>query len=193
MRFRIIRQKRQHKEKKSSSDDDESDFLQAAMFGLQVGSMITGARGKARASRAQLQANQAAIGDINKALGGLEETALARQETAEEETNVAFEESARQSSTMFDDLQKSTEDASGKQGFAFSGEVSENFEVMQKRMQDQFGVTKENLDRNLEKTVASIEEWKLGETERLSAEKRKLEYQNQTLGATSSTWGALFG
>lgn len=193
MRYRIIRQKRQHKEKKSSSDDDESDFLQAAMFGLQVGSMITGARGKARASRAQLQANQAAIGDINKALGGLEETALARQETAEEETNVAFEESARQSSTMFDDLQKSTEDASGKQGFAFSGEVSENFEVMQKRMQDQFGVTKENLDRNLEKTVASIEEWKLGETERLSAEKRKLEYQNQTLGATSSTWGALFG
>ena len=193
MRYRIIRQKRQHKEKKSSSDDDESDFLQAAMFGLQVGSMITGARGKARASRAQLQANQAAIGDINKALGGLEETALARQETAEEETNVAFEESARQSSTMFDDLQKSTEDASGKQGFAFSGEVSENFEVMQKRMQDQFGVTKENLDRNLEKTVASIEEWKLGETERLSAEKRKLEYQNDTLGATSSTWGALFG
>ena len=193
MRYRIIRQKRQHKEKKSSSDDDESDFLQAAMFGLQVGSMITGARGKARASRAQLQANQAAIGDINKALGGLEETALARQETAEEETNVAFEESARQSSTMFDDLQKSTEDASGKQGFAFSGEVSENFEVMQKRMQDQFGVTKENLDRNLEKTVASIEEWKLGETERLSAEKRKLEYQNQTLGATSSTWSALFG
>ena len=193
MRFRIIRQKRQHKEKKSSSDDDESDFLQAAMFGLQVGSMITGARGKARASRAQLQANHAAIGEINKALGGLEETALARQETAEEETNVAFEESARQSSTMFDDLQKSTEDASGKQGFAFSGEVSENFEVMQKRMQDQFGVTKENLDRNLEKTVASIEEWKLGETERLSAEKRKLEYQNQTLGATSSTWGALFG
>ena len=193
MRYRIIRQKRQHKEKKSSSDDDESDFLQAAMFGLEVGSMITGARGKARASRAQLQANQAAIGDINKALGGLEETALARQETAEEETNVAFEESARQSSTMFDDLQKSTEDASGKQGFAFSGEVSENFEVMQKRMQDQFGVTKENLDRNLEKTVASIEEWKLGETERLSAEKRKLEYQNQTLGATSSTWGALFG
>ena len=193
MRYRIIRQKRQHKEKKSSSDDDESDFLQAAMFGLQVGSMITGARGKARASRAQLQANQAAIGDINKALGGLEETALARQETAEEETNVAFEESARQSSTMFDDLQKSTEDASGKPGFAFSGEVSENFEVMQKRMQDQFGVTKENLDRNLEKTVASIEEWKLGETERLSAEKRKLEYQNQTLGATSSTWGALFG
>jgi len=193
LRYRIIRQKRQHKEKKSSSDDDESDFLQAAMFGLQVGSMITGARGKARASRAQLQANQAAIGDINKALGGLEETALARQETAEEETNVAFEESARQSSTMFDDLQKSTEDASGKQGFAFSGEVSENFEVMQKRMQDQFGVTKENLDRNLEKTVASIEEWKLGETERLSAEKRKLEYQNQTLGATSSTWGALFG
>ena len=193
MRYRIIRQKRQHKEKKSSSDDDESDFLQAAMFGLQVGSMITGARGKARASRAQLQANQAAIGDINKALGGLEETALPRQETAEEETNVAFEESARQSSTMFDDLQKSTEDASGKQGFAFSGEVSENFEVMQKRMQDQFGVTKENLDRNLEKTVASIEEWKLGETERLSAEKRKLEYQNQTLGATSSTWGALFG
>ena len=193
MRYRIIRQKRQHEEKKSSSDDDESDFLQAAMFGLQVGSMITGARGKARASRAQLQANQAAIGDINKALGGLEETALARQETAEEETNVAFEESARQSSTMFDDLQKSTEDASGKQGFAFSGEVSENFEVMQKRMQDQFGVTKENLDRNLEKTVASIEEWKLGETERLSAEKRKLEYQNQTLGATSSTWGALFG
>ena len=193
MRYRIIRQKRQHKEKKSSSDDDESDFIQAAMFGLQVGSMITGARGKARASRAQLQANQAAIGDINKALGGLEETALARQETAEEETNVAFEESARQSSTMFDDLQKSTEDASGKQGFAFSGEVSENFEVMQKRMQDQFGVTKENLDRNLEKTVASIEEWKLGETERLSAEKRKLVYQNQTLGATSSTWGALFG
>ena len=193
MRYRIIRQKRQHKEKKSSSDDDESDFLQAAMFGLQVGSMISGARGKARASRAQLQANQAAIGDINTALGGLEETALARQETAEEETNVAFEESARQSSTMFDDLQKSTEDASGKQGFAFSGEVSENFEVMQKRMQDQFGVTKENLDRNLEKTVASIEEWKLGETERLSAEKRKLEYQNQTLGATSSTWGALFG
>ena len=193
MRYRIIRQKRQHKEKKSSSDDDESDFIQAAMFGLQVGSMISGARGKARASRAQLQANQAAIGDINKALGGLEETALARQETAEEETNVAFEESARQSSTMFDDLQKSTEDASGKQGFAFSGEVSENFEVMQKRMQDQFGVTKENLDRNLEKTVASIEEWKLGETERLSAEKRKLEYQNQTLGATSSTWGALFG
>ena len=193
MRYRIIRQKRQHKEKKSSSDDDESDFLQAAMFSLQVGSMITGARGKARASRAQLQANQAAIGDINTALGGLEETALARQETAEEETNVAFEESARQSSTMFDDLQKSTEDASGKQGFAFSGEVSENFEVMQKRMQDQFGVTKENLDRNLEKTVASIEEWKLGETERLSAEKRKLEYQNQTLGATSSTWGALFG
>ncbi len=193
MRYRIIRQKRQHKEKKSSSDDDESDFIQAAMFGLQVGSMISGARGKARASRAQLQANQAAISDINKALGGLEETALARQETAEEETNVAFEESARQSSTMFDDLQKSTEDASGKQGFAFSGEVSENFEVMQKRMQDQFGVTKENLDRNLEKTVASIEEWKLGETERLSAEKRKLEYQNQTLGATSSTWGALFG
>ena len=193
MRYRIIRQKRQHKEKKSSSDDDESDFLQAAMFGLQVGSMITGARGKARASRAQLQANQAAIGDINKALGGLEETALARQETAEEETNVAFEESARQSSTMFDDLQKSTEDASGKQGFAFSGEVSENFEVMQKRMQDQFGVTKENLDRNLEKTVASIEEWKLGEPESLSAEKRKLEYQNDTLGATSSTWGALFG
>jgi len=193
LRYRIIRQKRQHKEKKSSSDDDESDFIQAAMFGLQVGSMISGARGKARASRAQLQANQAAISDINKALGGLEETALARQETAEEETNVAFEESARQSSTMFDDLQKSTEDASGKQGFAFSGEVSENFEVMQKRMQDQFGVTKENLDRNLEKTVASIEEWKLGETERLSAEKRKLEYQNQTLGATSSTWGALFG
>lgn len=193
MRYRIIRQKRQRKEQKSSSDDDESDFIQAAMFGLQVGSMISGARGKARASRAQLQANQAAIGDINKALGGLEETALARQETAEEETNVAFEESARQSSTMFDDLQKSTEDASGKQGFAFSGEVSENFEVMQKRMQDQFGVTKENLDRNLEKTVASIEEWKLGETERLSAEKRKLEYQNQTLGATSSTWGALFG
>ena len=193
MRYRIIRQKRQHKEKKSSSDDDESDFIQAAMFGLQVGSMISGARGKARASRAQLQANQAAIGDINKALGGLEETALARQETAEEETNVAFEESARQSSTMFDDLQKSTEDASGKQGFAFSGEVSENFDVMQKRMQDQFGITKENLDRNLEKTVASIEEWKLGETERLSAEKRKLEYQNQTLGATSSTWGALFG
>tara|TARA_R100000501_G_scaffold18091_1_gene36015 strand:+ start:1201 stop:1782 length:582 start_codon:yes stop_codon:yes gene_type:complete len=193
LRYRIIRQKRQRKEQKSSSDDDESDFIQAAMFGLQVGSMISGARGKARASRAQLQANQAAIGDINKALGGLEETALARQETAEEETNVAFEESARQSSTMFDDLQKSTEDASGKQGFAFSGEVSENFEVMQKRMQDQFGVTKENLDRNLEKTVASIEEWKLGETERLSAEKRKLEYQNQTLGATSSTWGALFG
>ena len=193
MRYRIIRQKRQHKEKKSSSDDDESDFLQAAMFGLQVGSMITGARGKARASRAQLQANQAAIGDINKALGGLEETALARQETAEEETNGAFEESARQSSTMFDDLQKSTEEASGKQGFAFSGEVSENFEVMQGRMQDQFGVTKENLDRNLEKTIASIEEWKMGETERLQSEKRKLEYQNKSLGATSSTWGALFG
>ena len=94
---------------------------------------------------------------------------------------------------MFDDLQKSTEDASGKQNFAFSGEVQENFEIMQERMQDQFGITKENLDRNLEKTIASIEEWKLGETERLSAEKRKLEYQNDTLGATSSTWGALFG
>jgi len=191
MWFRRLRQKRQRKEKKSSSDDDESHWVQVAMLGLSALSTFSGASGKAKASSAQLDANRQAIGEINTALGGVNETAQSRGEVAEEESNVAFEEGARQTSTMFDDLQRTTEEASGKQGFAFSGEVQENFEKMQHRMQDDFGVSKENIDRNLEKTIASIEEWKMGETERLKSEKRKLEAQNQSLSGSSSIWGAL--
>ena len=191
MWLRRLRQKRQRKEQKGSTDDDESHWVQAAMFGLQLASTIGGASGKSKASRSQLRANNQAIGEIDSALGNLEDTALARTEVAEEESDVAFTEGARQTSTMFDDLQRTTEDASGKQGFAFSGEVQENFEKMQHRMQDEFGVTKENIDRNLEKTVASIEEWKMGETERLQSEKRKLQAQNDSLRGTSSIWGAL--
>jgi len=191
MWFRRLRQKRQRKEQKSSSDDDESDWVQVAMLGLSALSTFSGASGKSKASRAQMSQNRQAIGEINTALGGLTDTAQARTEVAEEESDIQFEEGARQSSTMFDDLQRSTEEASGKQGFAFSGEVQENFEKMQHRMQDDFGVTKENIDRNLEKTIASIEEWKMGESERLKSERRKLEAQNQQLSGTSSIWGAL--
>ena len=124
-------------------------MLQAAMFGLQVGSMLSGASGTAKSSRFQIRENRAAIGDINKALGDLDGTALARQEVAEEEANVQFTTTAEEQSTMFDDLQRSSDDASGKAGFAFQGEVTENFERMEKRMQDNFGVTKDNIDRNL--------------------------------------------
>jgi hypothetical protein len=166
-------------------------FVQAAMLGLQVLSTVGAARGTAKASRSQLGENRAAIGDINTALGHVESTALARGEVAEEEATTAFEQNAMQTSNMFNDLQRTTEDAAGKQDFVFSGEVQENFNRMEKRMQDEFGVTKENIDMNLEKTISSIEEWKVGETERLKHEKRKLSYANDRLRNTSTMFGAL--
>lgn len=166
-------------------------MIGVAMLGLQAFSMLSGAGSTAKSSRYQLSANRAAIGDINQALGDLDSTALARQEVAEEDADVEFTQQAEQTSTMFDDLQRTSDDASGKAGFAFQGEVTENFERMEKRMQDNFGVSKDNMDRNLEKTVASIEEWKLGEGERLNSEKRKLEYANDRLSSTSSIFGAL--
>ena len=47
------------------------------------------------------------------------------------------------------------------------------------------------IDDNLDKTIASIEEWKTGEHSRLSSEKAKLEAQTSNLSKNSSIFGAL--
>ncbi len=193
MWIRRLRQKRQRKEQKSSSSDDEVEWVQAAMLGLQVGSTLLGASGKSKASRTQLNANKAAIGEINTALTNLEGAATDKISIAKEETETAFETSAEQTSNTLTDLTRTSEEAVGKTGFAMAGEAEEAFARTEERLLEDFDTSKEVIDTNLEKTLASIEEWKLGEGERLRSEKRKLEAANKNLRSTSSFFGALFG
>jgi len=191
MWLRRLRQKRQRKEQKSSSDDDEVEWVQAAMLGLQVGSTLLGGSGKAKASRTQINANKAAIGEIDNALVNLEGAATDKIGIAQEESDTAFETSAKDTSNTLTDLARTSEETIGKTGFAVAGETEEVFARTEERLLDDFDTSKEVIDTNLEKTLASIEEWKMGESERLKSEKRKLVSANNNLKGTSSIFGAL--
>ena len=191
MWLRRLRQKRQRKEQKSSSDDDEVEWVQAAMFGLQLGSTLLGGSGKAKASRTQMTANKAAISEIDNALIDLEGVAADKTSVAEGEFDTAFETTAKDTSNTLTDLAKTTEDTIGKTGFAVAGETEEVFKRTEERLLEDFDTSKDVIDTNLQKTLASIEEWKMGESERLKSEKRKLVSANNNLKGTSSIFGAL--
>jgi len=162
-----------------------------AMFGLKVGSTLLGARKQSKASKAQIGANNEAIRDINLALGGLDETAIRRVESAEFDTSNAISDMASTVSRGMDDISKQSDSLVGKQGFSFAGETNEQISSITERMQEEFLTKHSGALRALDKTTADIESWRNDEEMRLKRDRRKLQLENRRLRQTNSTWKAL--
>lgn len=163
----------------------------AAMFGLQVGSMLLGGSNQAKSSRAGIRANDMAIKELNDALGTLDDSALAKGELAEFETKNSLQLAGENVSRQMTDIHKKGEELSGKQGFSFAGETQESISQITDKMQDEFLNVHGESMRGLDKQVAGIEEWRKGEELRLGRERKKLQLENKRLRDSSSIWKAL--
>jgi len=177
------------KEKKTTPTDDDVPWFQAAMLGLQIGSTLLGASGTAKASRAKGRAAKEAMLDIDASLNSLGVAAGAKEEGLREDATMAMKQSGDKTSTMYNELQQKKDSMTG--GFAMHGGVEETYTQMEDKLETQFKTGSDNLLRNLDKQTASIEEWRIGETERLTQEKRKLKAGQQAASQTSTTWKAL--
>lgn len=191
IRLRSFKTKKVQQKKELVSNDDDVPWFLAATFGLKVGSTLLGARKQSKASKAQIGANEEAIRDINLALGGLDETAIRRVESAEFDTTNAIGDMASTVSRGMDDISKQSDSLVGKQGFSFAGETNEQISSITERMQEEFLTKHTGALRALDKTTADIESWRNDEEMRLKRDRRKLQLENRRLRQTNSTWKAL--
>jgi len=168
-----------------------ASWVNPAMFGLQALATVGAASNQAKQSRAQIRANNAAMGDITLQLGMTDEAAAAQKDVAQYDYNQAFKGSGLKTSTMFDDMMTKFDDSIGAQGFSYSGGVERTNNLMQDRLQSQFTQGKNTMLDSLDKSLASITEWQDSEKFRLGVDKRSLEAQNRVLKKTNSTWRAL--
>jgi hypothetical protein len=168
-----------------------ASWVNPAMFGLQALATVGAASNQAKQSRAQIRANNAAMGDITLQLGMTDEAAAAQKDVAQYDYKQAFKGSGLKTSTMFDDMMTKFDDSIGAQGFSYSGGVERTNNLMQDRLQSQFTQGKDTMLDSLDKSLASITEWQDSEKFRLGVDKRSLEAQNRVLKKTNSTWKAL--
>ena len=175
----------------ANGDTGSGNWTGAAMFGLAVGQTLLAAHSTARQARTQKGLNKQAIGHLDTSLGFLGETALYQTEAAQDSYGQAFDVAATKTSTMYDKLMRSNEEAIGGQRFAFSGGVQRDYEQSSENMQESFGMTRTNLLSRLEQQTAKIEQWRAGEQSRLENEKRRLQAENKMLSKKDSFFEAL--
>ena len=144
--------------------------------------MIGGARKGAKQSQANKSQWQGQIGDINKSLGELDVQAGLQTEVAESDTTENLTRQSKALGGTKTDAVESIEDASTE--FAFSGADKEKLSDVTEKIDLNFEDTKKVAEMELDKTLASIEEWKGSEKNRLNSEKKTL---NAQIGAASNT------
>lgn len=179
------------KEKEIAPSDDDVPWFQAAMFGLQLGSTLLGGKRQSQASKADILGKKIGLEEIDKSLALMGDTASAQEESAKIEYKDQLENSGKQMSNMNNKLDIQQDTASSKQGFAYSGEILENVSETKREMNQQFTMQREGLMNQLDKTLANITEWQTTETNRLNAEKRKLQAGIQSAEKTNTTFKAL--
>tara|TARA_R100001594_G_scaffold21859_1_gene42350 strand:+ start:4578 stop:5102 length:525 start_codon:yes stop_codon:yes gene_type:complete len=168
---------------------------QVALMGAQVAlqglSTIFGARGVAKAAKAEIRGNTESIRLLNESIGDLANVGQSRKEAAQYESAFQFDVAGGQTSNMYDDLFKQYENNMGSQGFAFSGELKQQNLLAGERIGEQFLDKKMAIDMALSKQISGIADWESGEQARLQSEKRKLEARNRVLRTQNTTWKAL--
>lgn len=165
--------------------------LAAIGLGLTALQMVGGARKGAKQSRSNISAWQSQIGDINKSLGELESQASLQTDVAKTDLTKNLTTQAEKLGRTKTDALENIEESSTE--FAFSGETEEKLTDVTEHIDLNFEDTKKVAEQELDKTLASIEEWKGSETKRLEAERKTLFHQIGAARNTDTFMENLFG
>ena len=159
--------------------------------GLTALQMIGGARRGAKQSRHNIGEWQSQIGDINKSLGELETQATLQTEVAKLDLTEDLTREGKNLGRTKTEALENVEEASTE--FAFSGEEQERLTDVTEKIDLNFEDTKKVAERELDKTLASIEEWKGSERKILEGERKTLQGQIGAARNTDSFLENLFG
>ena len=160
-------------------------------LGLTAMQMVGGARRGAKQSRTNISQYRDQIGNINKSLAELETTASAQMETAEQDFTQDLTMNAKKLGRDKTKLVDALEDANSE--FAFSGETEDKMVSLDEDIDRNFDDEKKLRERELDKTLSSIEEFKASETSRLEEERRTLFAGIDSAKNTDSFFENLFG
>lgn len=160
-------------------------------LGLTALQMVSGARKGAKQSRSNIGMWQSQLGDINKSLGELDTQAGLQEEVAKTDLTKDLTRQGKNLGRTKTEALDSIEESSKE--FAFSGETEEKLSDVTEKIDLNFEDTKKVAEMELDKTLASIEEWKGSETKRLEGERKTLSHQIGAARNSDSFLENLFG
>lgn len=146
--------------------------------------------GKEQASQAGTQSKLMSQqqGEIEQALGSLDNLKSSKETVAMAEYDQAIGNLSSRTGQSKEDLQKQYESMVNKTGMATSGSAQTNRAQTYRRIQNQFSQGSTDLLGKLGQSMAGVEEWYEGEKSRLESEQKRIGLQKQLSDKQSSSW-----